>query len=81
MAKWYYFDASGNKIGPVDSEGLKRLAGIGAIMPETLIETISEIEASRAGIAVRPGSCSATNDSADGMAGFTQRKSGLIVPN
>ncbi len=45
------------------------------------IETISEVEAGRAGIAVRPGSCSSTNDSADGMAGCTQRKSGLIVPN
>ncbi len=46
------------------------------------VETISAIEAGRAGIAVRPGFySSAEGEPVDGMAGFTQRKSGLIVPN
>ena len=46
------------------------------------VETISAIEAGRAGIAVRPGFYSSTErEPVDDMAGFTQRKSGLIVPN
>ncbi len=46
------------------------------------IETISEVEAGRAGIAVRPGFYSSAEERpAEDMAGFTQRKSGLIVPN
>jgi hypothetical protein len=46
------------------------------------IETIAEVEASRAGIAVRPGfeSPLTSNRSSDPL-GFSQRESGLIVPN
>lgn len=44
------------------------------------IETISEVEAGRAGVTVRPGFYSSINDSVKDMAGFTQRASGLIVP-
>ncbi len=47
MANWYYYDASGKKTGPVDNEGMKRLAGNGVITPETVIET----EAGRKGVA------------------------------
>lgn len=46
------------------------------------IETIAEVEASRAGITIRPGLESSTRgDSCSFGAGFTQRKSGLIVPS
>lgn len=39
MANWFYFDSTGNKLGPVDSATLKLLAQHGAITPETPIET------------------------------------------
>ncbi len=39
MANWFYFDANGNKIGPIDGAALKRLASVGAITPETMVET------------------------------------------
>lgn len=45
------------------------------------IETISEVEAGRAGIAVRPGFVSSRYDETKESAGYTQRASGLIVPN
>ncbi len=41
MTNWFYYDANGVKIGPVDNEGMKRLAGIGAVSPDTVIETDS----------------------------------------
>lgn len=41
MAKWFYFDKSGSKIGPVESEGMRKLAESGLITPETVIETES----------------------------------------
>ena len=45
------------------------------------IETISEVEADRAGISVRSGFIAPGNDGINEIAGFTQRKSGLFVPN
>lgn len=45
------------------------------------IETIAEVEAGRAGITVRPGFYSSEYDESNDLAGYTQRKSGLIVPN
>lgn len=44
------------------------------------IETISEVEASRAGITVKPGFLSGESDSLLPGPGFKQRPSGLIVP-
>ncbi len=46
------------------------------------IDTISEIEANRAGITVRPGLESSSSTDGDAAPeGFRQRESGLIVPN
>jgi len=46
------------------------------------IDTISEVEASRAGITIRPGMESTSSSDWDAArVGFRQRESGLIVPN
>ena len=39
MANWYYFNKSGEKIGPITSAALKALAQQGHITPETIIES------------------------------------------
>jgi len=39
MANWYYYDSSGSRQGPVDSDMLKRLAQFGEIVPTTKVET------------------------------------------
>lgn len=38
MANWYYYDKTGNKIGPVSATTLKALARQGRIVPGTMIE-------------------------------------------
>ena len=38
MANWYYFNKSGEKIGPITSAALKALAQQGHITPETIVE-------------------------------------------
>lgn len=38
MANWFYFNPSGEKIGPITSTALKNLAKQGLITPETVIE-------------------------------------------
>jgi hypothetical protein len=38
MAKWYYFDKNGEKIGAVRGRELKELARQGIVTPETLVE-------------------------------------------
>ena len=38
MSNWYYYDASGNKNGPVRASALKALAQQGIVTPETIIE-------------------------------------------
>ncbi len=38
MANWYYYDASGNRIGPLPPDALKLLAANGSIKPETILE-------------------------------------------
>lgn len=45
MANWFYYDVDGQKVGPVDSEGLKRLAADGLITSATRIETEAGREA------------------------------------
>ena len=39
MANWYYFNKSGEKIGPITSAALKAYAQQGHITPETIIES------------------------------------------
>jgi len=39
MADWYYYDFSGRRQGPVDSDTLKRLALLGEVVPYAQIET------------------------------------------
>jgi uncharacterized Tic20 family protein len=48
MANWFYYDQTGKKLGPVDSETLKLLAQHGVITPSTTI-TNSEGKGSLAG--------------------------------
>ena len=38
MANWYYYDESGEKIGPVTGRELKQLAQNGTIVRETFVE-------------------------------------------
>jgi len=39
MGNWYYYDLSGYRQGPVDSDTLKRLALMGEVTPSTKVET------------------------------------------
>ncbi|GHT20807.1 hypothetical protein FACS189419_00630 [Planctomycetales bacterium] len=38
MANWYYFNKSGDKVGPIRGRELKQLALDGTVTPDTLIE-------------------------------------------
>ncbi|MCL2306080.1 MAG: DUF4339 domain-containing protein [Planctomycetaceae bacterium] len=38
MAKWYYYNEKGNKVGPFPIEGLKQLAQAGTITRDTILE-------------------------------------------
>ena len=38
MANWHYYNETGEKIGPVQRRDIKRLAELGTITPETMIE-------------------------------------------
>ena len=42
MADWYYYNESGERIGPIRGRQLKHLAQQGTITPETTVETIDE---------------------------------------
>jgi hypothetical protein len=39
MANWFYFDANGNKQGPITPQQLKALADRGIVSPGTAMET------------------------------------------
>lgn len=39
MSQWFYFDKNGQKVGPIDSNSLKKLAEHGTITPDTIVMT------------------------------------------